>query len=92
MSDLAQAFLERWTLENISPTTAEADAREAERLAELCKTEALEEGFSEAELNEACALSSDDEHQDIVSFMQAALEAAAEQGEEVDEDDEDDEG
>lgn len=89
MSDLAQAFLERWTQENVTSATLDGDKGEAERLAEACKAEALAEGFTEEELDEACAQSSDDEQTDIVSFMEAAVEKAAEaeDEEEIDEDD-----
>lgn len=86
MSDLAQAFLERWTQENVTAVNAEEDG-EAERLAEACKTAGLEEGFTEDELNEACALSSDDEFNDLVSFMKAALELAPGADEDLVEDD-----
>lgn len=92
MSDLAQAFLERWTQENVTAETLEGDEAEAERLAEACKTEGLAEGFSEEELEEACALSSDDELTDLASYMQAAIENAASESEDAsDDDDEDDE-
>lgn len=93
MSDLAQSFLERWTEENVTPIPAADREAEAERLATACKEEATQEGISEADLNEACSQSSDEEHADVLAYMQAALEtasAAAEDDDGYDEDDEDD--
>lgn len=77
MSDLAQSFLERWTEENVKALPAADQESEAERLATVCREEAAQEGFTEAELDEACAQSSDDEHADLLSYLQAALETAA---------------
>jgi hypothetical protein len=77
MSDLAQSFLERWTEENVVAVPASEIESEAERLATACKNEAAQEGFSDDELDEACAHSSDDDYPDILSFMHAALENAA---------------
>lgn len=92
MSDLAQSFLERWTEENVTVIPAVEHEAEAERLATVCKEEAAQEGITEADLNEACSQSSDEEHPDVLSFMQAALEtaAAAEDDSDVDEDEEED--
>lgn len=88
MSDLAQAFLERWAQENVTAESIEGDKGEAARFAEACRAEALEEGFTDVEINEACAQASDDENPDLESFMQAAIEKAAEGAEdEIDEDD-----
>jgi hypothetical protein len=77
MSDLAQSFLERWTEENVVAVPAADQEREAERLATACKEEAAQEGITEAELDEACSQSSDEEQPDVTSYMQAALELAA---------------
>ncbi len=82
MSDLAQSFLERWTEENVTAMPAADQEAEAERLATVCKEEAAQEGITEADLDEACAQSSDDEHTDVLSYMQAALETAASAAEE----------
>lgn len=92
MSDLAQAFLERWTEENVTPVPAADRQGEAERLATACRDEAGKEGFTEAELDEACTQSSDDELTDLTSYMAAALETAAAADEEyADNDDEEEE-
>ncbi len=77
MSDLAQSFLERWTEENVTAVPAADQEAEAERLATLCKEEAAQEGITEADLDEACLQSSDEEHSDLMTYMQAALQAAA---------------
>lgn len=92
MSDLAQSFLERWTEENVTAIPAADQEAEAERLATACKEEAAQEGITEAELDEACAQSSDDEYSDVASYMQAALETAAAAAEDDDgyEDEEED--
>lgn len=84
MSDLAQSFLERWTEENVTAMPAADQEAEAERLATACKEEAGQEGITEADLDEACAQSSDDEYTDVLSYMQAALETAASAAEEDD--------
>ena len=83
MSDLAQAFLERWTEENITAASAEGGESEAERLAEACKADALAEGFTEEELNEACTLSSGEEYNDLLTYMKAAVENAPSADEEL---------
>jgi len=89
MSDLAQAFLERWTEENATAVPAADRQAEAERLATVCREEAAEEGITEAELDEAAVQSSDEEHSDLISYMSAALDAAAAADEEyADNDDE----
>ena len=77
MSDLAQSFLERWTEENVVAVPASEHESEAERLAAACREEADQEGITEAELDEACSQSSDEEHEDIFAFMLAALERLA---------------
>jgi hypothetical protein len=92
MSDLAQSFLERWTEENVTAIPAADQEAEAERLAIACREEAAQESITEAELDEACVQSSDEEYSDLLSYMQAALEkaaAAAEDDEGFDDDDED---
>lgn len=93
MSDLAQSFLERWTEENVTAVATSEQESEAERLATACKEDAAQEGISEAELDEACAQSSDDEYTDVLSYMQAALESAAAGGDDDESyaDDEEDE-
>lgn len=83
MSDLAQAFLERWTDENVTAVPAADQVTEAERLATACKEEAAQEGITEAELDEACVQSSDEEHSDLMSYMQAALITAAAESDEL---------
>ncbi len=92
MSDLAQAFLERWTEENVTPVPAADRQAEAERLATACREEAAQEGFTDAELDEACTQSSDEELTDLMSYMSAALDTAAAADEEyADNDDEEEE-
>lgn len=91
MSDLAQSFLERWAEENVTPTPAADQDAEAERLAAACKEEAAQEGITEAELEEACVQSSDEEHSDLESYFKAALDKANSADEDDDYGDEDEE-
>jgi hypothetical protein len=74
MDDLALAFLERWTDENVVAVTTSDQRAEAESLAASCIEDAAEEGISLEELEEVTEELA--EGQDLVAYFERALEKA----------------
>jgi hypothetical protein len=62
-------FLDVWEAENVEPVAQSEKSREAERLAPLCRADAIRAGISEGDLEAAAG-------GDLVAFMREALDAA----------------
>jgi hypothetical protein len=69
MSDRAREFLDVWESENVEPVPQSGKSKEAERLAPLCRADAIRAGISERDLEEAAG-------GDLIAFMREALDAA----------------
>jgi hypothetical protein len=70
MSDRAREFIDHWESEHVEAVADPDTAREAERLASLCRRDALRAGISEQDLEDAVG-------GDLIGNMLQALEAAA---------------
>ena len=68
-NERAREFLDVWEAENVERVTQAEKLKEAERLAPLCRADAIRAGISEGDLEEAAG-------GDLVVFMTAALDAA----------------
>jgi hypothetical protein len=65
----AREFLDVWEAENVERVAQPEKSREAERLAPLCRADAIRAGISERDLESAAG-------GDLVAFMREALDAA----------------
>jgi hypothetical protein len=68
-SERAREFLDVWEAENVERVAQSEKSREAERLASLCRADAIRAGISERALESAAG-------GDLVAFMREALDAA----------------
>jgi hypothetical protein len=68
-SDRAREFLDVWEGQNVERVAHSGKLQEAERLAPLCREDAIRAGISERDLEEAAG-------GDLIGFMRAALDAA----------------
>jgi hypothetical protein len=68
-SERAREFLDIWEAENVERVPQSEKSREAERLAPLCRADAVRAGISERDLEDAAG-------GNLVAFMKAALDAA----------------
>jgi hypothetical protein len=82
------AFLEKWIEDNAVATPARMRAERAENLAEQCRKEAEEAGFSEEALDEAVGELA--EGGDLSSYIEEALEKAEEDDGDYGDDEEED--
>ena len=69
MSDRAKEFVDYWEFEHVEAVASSEKSKEAERLAVLCREDAIRAGISEQDLEIAVG-------GDLVSNMLQALEAA----------------
>ena len=67
-SERAREFLDVWEAENVERVERSEKAREAERLAPLCRADAIRAGIREHHLEEAAG-------GDLIAFMREALDA-----------------
>ena len=67
--DRAREFLDLWEAENVERVAQSDKSKEADRLAPLCRADAIRAGISERELEEAAG-------GDLLAFMREALDAA----------------
>ncbi len=81
------AFLEKWIEDNVVATPARLRAERAESLAEQCRKDAEDAGFSEEELDEAVEELA--EGGDLSTYIEEALEKADEEDSEDGDEDED---
>jgi len=82
------AFLEKWIEDNTVGVAAPLRAEKAESLAEQCLRDAAEAGYADEDIEQAAAELSDGE--DLATYIEMALEKAAEdEDEDEPEDDED---
>jgi hypothetical protein len=70
MTDRAEEFVDHWESEHVEAVADPEKAREAERLAFLCRQDALRAGITEQDLDDAVG-------GDLVRNMLLALEAVA---------------
>jgi len=70
MTDRAKEFVDHWESEIVEPDAASAQVKAAERLASLCREDALRAGIAEQDLEDAVG-------GDLVGNMLQALDAAA---------------
>jgi hypothetical protein len=70
MSDRAREFIDHWESENVEAVADPDTAKEAERLASLCRQDALRAGIAVRDLEDAVG-------GDLIGSMLQALEAAA---------------
>ena len=70
MTDRAKEFVDHWESENVEPVAASDKVKEAERLASLCREDALRAGIAEQDLEDAVG-------GDLVGNMLQALDVAA---------------
>lgn len=82
------AFLEKWIEDNIVVTPPRLRAERAENLAEQCRKDAEEAGFSEEELDEAIEELA--EGDDLSTYIEEALDKAEDEGDDDGDDEEDD--
>jgi hypothetical protein len=68
-SERVREFLDVWEVENVERVAQSEKLGEAERLAPLCRADAIRAGISEHDLEEAAG-------DDLVAFMRDALDAA----------------
>ena len=68
MSDRAREFIDHWESENVEAVADPDTAKEAERLASLCRQDAIRAGIAEQDLEDAVG-------GDLIGNMLLALEA-----------------
>lgn len=85
MTEDLLAFFEKWLNDHITPTEESLRAERAEGLAELFYRDAAEAGFDEDDVVEAA--SEITEGEDLVTFIEAKLDAATSDEDEIEDED-----